>query len=128
MSYDLFMKPESGEFTADAFKTYFSGRNNYKLQGVQAWYENEDTGVYFLFEFQGAADAEEGEESYPVAFNMNYFRPSYFVHEAEPEVTAFINHFSMVVSDPQFEGMGKGSYQAEKFREGWNRGNIPGGL
>lgn len=123
MSYDLFLKPKDGKFLEIDFKNYFANRKNYNLEGDQAWYENEETGVYFLFELQEPDDLEEGEEFYPVAFNMNFFRPSYFVNEAEPEVKKFINSFSLSVFDPQNNGMGTGEYNSEKLIEGWLHGN-----
>ncbi|MDJ0793754.1 MAG: hypothetical protein QNI98_05860 [Woeseiaceae bacterium] len=123
MSYDLFLRSEDNSFDATSFEQYFSQRAHYNVQGSQAWYQNEATGVYFLFELQGEDDSEAGEDFYPVAFNMNYFRPTYFVLEAEPEVTAFIKRFSMTVMDPQMEGMGTGDYSAERFKTGWLHGN-----
>lgn len=123
MSYDLFLRPKKGSFSQSDFNEYFSKRKYYNLEGNQAWYENEDTGVYFLFEFQELTDIEEDEIYYPVAFNMNYFRPSNFVNEAEPEVAAFIKKYPMNVEDPQTLGMGTGEYNSEKFTNGWLHGN-----
>lgn len=54
---------------------------------------------------------------------MNYFRPFYFVNEAEPELMYFVDYFSMAVDDPQTHGMGRGSYDSIKFKEGWSYGN-----
>ncbi len=116
MSYDLFMKKRSGKYTLDEFNGYFLGRPFYEIQGEQAWYQNEDTGVYFMFEYQGGDD-------YPIAFNMNYFRPSYFVNEAEPEVAAFIENNDIIVDDPQMGGMGQGEFDKSKFISGWKQGN-----
>lgn len=122
MSYDLFMKPKSEEISIERFQSYFEGRKNYIIDGVQAWYQNEDTGVYFAFEYQ---EKEEGEndEYFPFAFNMNYFRPTFFVREAEPEIRAFISAFDLTVNDPQTNGMGEGEYNSEKFISGWLFGN-----
>ena len=127
MSYDLYFKPRSGSFSGELFHAYFRNRPNYKCEGVQAWYGNEDTGVYFVFELQTEqppeVDGDEPLEYFPVALNINYLRPSYFIFEAEPEVTAFVNHFDLLVSDPQMEGMGDGEYNAEKLLSGWSCGN-----
>lgn len=126
MSYDLYFKPRNGLFTDEGFRRYFQERPHYKCEGSQAWYGNEDTGVYFVFELQTeqpVEDDDEPMEHFPVALNINYFRPSYFVCEAEPEVTAFVKHFDLVVSDPQTEGMGDGEYNAANLLSGWNRGN-----
>lgn len=122
MSYDLFFKPRAGSFESSRFNEYFSQRTHYKVDGTQAWYENEDTGVYFVFELQEEAEHEEGEY-FPVALNVNYFRPSPFGMEAEPEVKAFVDTFDMTVSDPQTHGMGDGEYSSELFLSGWNHGN-----
>ena len=122
MSYDLFFKPRAGSFDSNRFSEYFSQRTHYKVAGTQAWYENEDTGVYFAFELQDEAEHEEGEY-FPVALNLNYFRPSPFGLEAEPEVKAFVDAFDMTVSDPQTHGMGDGEYSSELFLSGWNHGN-----
>lgn len=122
MSYDLYFKPRNGLLTEEDFCTYFSDRPNYKCEGSQALYSNEDTGVYFVFEFQSEAD-DEARGDLPVALNINYFRPSYFIFEAEPEVSAFVKYFDLLVSDPQTEGMGDGEYNAEKLCSGWSSGN-----
>lgn len=121
MSYDLFMKPKNGKVTIELFNSYFSGRKNYELEGIQAWYKNDATGVYFLFEFQ---ENEEGKEKeFPIVFNMNYFRPTFFVREAEPEVRELISKFDLIVDDPQINGMGVGEYNSDKFISGWLDGN-----
>jgi hypothetical protein len=127
MSYDLYFKPRNGSFSDELFHSYFRDRPNYKCEGAQAWYGNEDTGVYFVFELQTEQPPEEDDdeplEHFPVVLNINYLRPSYFIFEAEPEVTAFVKHFDLLVSDPQMEGMGEGEYNVEKLLSGWNCGN-----
>jgi hypothetical protein len=127
MSYDLYFKPRHGSFSEEGFNLYFRDRPNYKCEGPQACYDNEDTGVYFVFELQAERenddDDDEAAEHFPVALNVNYLRPSYFIFEAEPEVTAFVKHFDLLVSDPQMEGMGDGEYNADKLLSGWNCGN-----
>ncbi len=127
MSYDLYFKPRNESFTEESFLLYFRDRPNYKCEGSQAWYSNEDTGVYFVFELHTEQQLEncddEVSEYFPVALNVNFLRPSYFILEAEPEVTAFVRYFDLLVSDPQMEGMGDGEYNTEKLLSGWNCGN-----
>ena len=127
MSYDLYFKPRNGSFCEELFYAYFRERPNYKCEGSQAWYRNEDTGVYFVVELQTGQRPEEDDdeplEYFPVVLNVNYLRPSYFILEAEPEITKFVKHFDLLVSDPQMEGMGYGEYNAEKLLSGWNYGN-----
>jgi len=106
----------------DQVLDYFRTRPNYTVETRQARYGNKDTGVYFLFEMH-EGEPKSPDSSYSVAFNLNFFRPSYFVHEAEREVTACVRHFSWVVLDPQIHGMGEGEYQSDKLISGWNHGN-----
>ena len=112
MSYDLYLKARSGTLNEEHVLEYFRGRPNYVVEYRQASYENEDTGVHFMFGMH-AGEPESTEAAYPVAFNLNFFRPSYFICEAEPEVTAFVRQFDCVVFDPQSTGMGEGEYQDE---------------
>ncbi len=56
-------------------------------------------------------------------WNINYFRPSYFILEAEPEVSEFVKAFDLTVSDPQEGGMGEGEYRKDLLISGWNQGN-----
>jgi len=116
MSYDLFLKPDSDTLSQDQFTGWFESRPHYTVQNLQAWYENQDTGVYFSFDY----DPEEGGS---VAFSMNYFRPHVFGLEAAPEVAAFIEAFGLSIDDPQMDGMGQGPFSEEGFVKGWNCGN-----
>ena len=122
MSYDLFFKPRSGIINPDRFVQYFESRPGFKVNIPQAWYQNDDTGVYFVFELRSDT-GEDDAGAYPVSLNINYFRPSYFVLEAEPEVTKFVQEFDLMVSDPQWHGMGEGEYNADLLVSGWNHGN-----
>lgn len=122
MSYDLFLRPRKGAIGKKDFEAYFQDRRFYDAEAGHAAYSNEDTGAYFSFEWVDDRDDEEGE-LYPIAFNINYFRPSYFIMEAEIEVSTLVQAFDLVVDDPQWKGMGKGEYDAEVLVSGWNAGN-----
>lgn len=117
MSYDLFFRPRSGEMSLEVFEKCFSKRSSYKIKGIQSWYENSDTGVYFSFTMQA------NDKNHPIAFNLNYFRPSYFGLEAEPEVHSFVEELNLTVDDLQTNGMGVGEYDSARFLSGWNAGN-----
>ncbi|HYV34427.1 MAG TPA: hypothetical protein VE988_01910 [Gemmataceae bacterium] len=129
MSYDLFFRSRTVDqqlLLAD-FANYFSYRRFFEIQGAQAWYTNQDSGVYFSFDYLSNSPEEEdeaGEGLLPVPFNLNYFRPHPFGLEAEPEVQAFVKHFNLTVSDPQTDGMGEGEYSRSGFLRGWNAGNA----
>ena len=68
MSYDLFFRSRTvGEqlLLAD-FTNYFSDRRFFEIQGPQAWYTNQDSGIYFSFEYASNISDEEMEsESVP---------------------------------------------------------------
>ncbi len=126
MSYDLFLRPRKGSIGKKDFEAYFQDRRFYDAEAGHAAYSNEDTGVYFSFEWVEEREDDEEGELYPIAFNINYFRPSYFIVEAEIEVSAFVRAFDLIVSDPQWQGMGKGEYDAKVLISGWNAGNQSG--
>jgi hypothetical protein len=116
------LKPRTGSIDQAAVFDCFRNRPHYTVAGEQAGYENEDTGVQFFFAINHGEPGEP-EAEYPVLFNLPYFRPSFFVLEAEPEVTAFVRTFDCVVLDPQTDGMGQGEYRRDKLLSGWNFGN-----
>ena len=120
MSYDLFFRPRSRDVSPEAFFDHFRQRAHYKVANRQAWYQNEDTGVYFVFEHDEAAD---NADRYPFSFNINFFRPSYFILEAESEVTALITQFGFLVSDPEQRETGDKEYRSEALISGWRYGN-----
>ncbi len=133
MSYDLNFRSRIPGTTlphAD-FVSYFASRANYEVKESQAWYANEDTSVYFTFDFSEDGDdvAEASDDVLPllpVAFNLNYLRPSAFGLEAALELAAFVQRFDLLVSDPQISGMGDGDYSEAGFLHGWNAGNAVG--
>lgn len=128
MSYDLyFKKKDDQEFQLNEFKEYFECRPHYHVENSLAVYENDDTDVYFSFDFNETTKndlpTETSNKELPVSFNLNYLRPHIFSLEAEPEIAAFIEHFGLVIEDPQVDGHTSNIYNAEDFIRGWNKGN-----
>ncbi len=124
MSYDLYLIPKV--FDTKAIRAFFEGRLHYQVGDSQAVYDNEDTGVYFIFDtvaVAGIYDEEEAGRAPHVALNLNYYRPHIFALEAEPEVAAFVQAFTCSVFDPQVDGMEDGIYSRERFLAGWTKGN-----
>jgi hypothetical protein len=123
VSYDLFITPK--QFDARAISEWLGWRDHYEVTENQAFYSNDDTGVYFSFSIETSPEQEEGEEqrSPHVVFNLNFYRPHTFALEAEPEVAAFLHQFDSTVHDPQSDGIGDGPYSREGFLSGWNTGN-----
>ena len=124
MSYDLYFKARDQKSTpsVDGVVAYFKGRDNYEVTDQQAIYQNQITGVYFVFDF-GQVENDEQNGQLPVTFNLNYYRPHIFGLEAEPEVQTFVREFNLLVMDDQLAGMGEGEYSTNGFLNGWNRGN-----
>ncbi len=115
MSYDLYFTAISGEkIEKKAFAAHFNGRRNYKVSKKQAVYQNEDTGVYFIF---------DAPDDGVVAFNLNYFRPHIFGLEAAPELEIFAGTFEATAGDPQSEMEDGARFSREAFLRGWNAGN-----
>ena len=139
MSYDLYflVGPDREPLTRDVFDAYFSGRRDYTMEGDRAFYGSEDTGAHFWFDWTETADEDAEvddaglEDEAPddelgpagASFEMNYNRPFWFADEAEPEVRAFVEAMGLYVEDPQSDGMGRGPYSADGFRNGWLAGN-----
>src|SRR5436190_23953911 len=112
MSYDLYFcaTDDRQPLTLSDLRAFFGARPHYQMNPGQAWYQNEDTHVYFSFEH---SDDDGTVEPHParysnVMFNMNFLRPHVFALEAEPEVRAFVEAFELAVDDPQ-EGMNGGT-------------------
>src|SRR5262249_47495192 len=83
-------------------------------------YSNEGTGVYFHWHWHEADD--KGNAAF-VAFEIDYFRPHTFGLEAADVLRPFVDHFRLVVEDPQPYGMGEGEFSEEGFLRGYNSQN-----
>jgi hypothetical protein len=122
MSYDLHFKPRTGAISPDQFAAHFQSRAHFRTDETQALYENRLTSVYFGFVLNEEPNPG-AVPRYPASFTINYFRPSFFVLEAQLEVEAFVQAFDMVVLDPQNNGMGEGEFDSARMISGWNAGN-----
>jgi hypothetical protein len=122
MSYDLYFK-RSQPLPILELRSFFVDRRHYEMNGDQAWYGNEDTGVYFSFEPSEPEKDAESEFQAQAAFNMNMFRPHFFALEAAPEIDAFVRHFEFEIFDPQMGGMADGIFSMEGFIRSWNNSN-----
>src|ERR1051325_2662308 len=124
MSYDLYFKSrnQNSKPTPIEFVEYFRQRKNYEVSNQQVVYQNETTGVYFVFDIGELSDMEDSD-LLPLSFNLNYLRPHIFGLEAEPEIRSLVEKFSLLVSDDQLDGMSDGEYSTEGFLRGWNKGN-----
>ena len=100
-------------------KEYFQHRENYTVNDFQALYSNEDTGIYFTFQFGGSVGNNAGSPNIlPVYFNIGA-KSHIFVLEAESELADFVKHFNLLVSDLQMKGSDYVEYTQVDFFRGW---------
>lgn len=123
MSYDLYV---TTPISLEQFTGYFSNRPRYTIEGTGAWYSNEETGVYFSFEHNSQPPEEEDDIAHSAVFIINLFRPGFFILEAEPEVSSFIEAFGCQVYDPQTCGVEGSHYTSEELIRGWKHSNESG--
>lgn len=122
MSYDLYFAPREGKPSPNVQQLleFFQARGSYRVSDQQAIYENENTGVYFIFDL--SSGLEEQPEAAPLSFNLNMFRPHVFGLEAASELRAVVDAFELQVIDPQSDS--EDSYfSEEKFLATWNKSN-----
>jgi len=123
MNYILHFQPRTAgqPITHDQIKHYFKERHHYTVNDYQSLYNNEDTGVFFTFEYGGQRQLPEGPASdiLPVYFNLACGKPHIFALEAETELSGFINNFLVRVSDPAMKGGSYADYDEMDFFRGW---------
>jgi len=136
VSYDLFLRPRSGELSREALLEYFNGTTGYTFDEEDddvVSYENEVTGVYFRFQFDaGSSDTGEEEEEDDdhddgngpeLSFELDAFRPFTFGLEARIELDALVAAFDLLVTDPQEGGVEGATWDGDAFLRGWTRLN-----
>ncbi|MDA8233952.1 MAG: hypothetical protein M0Z31_03935 [Clostridia bacterium] len=139
MSYDLyFCRRQNDPLTKEELIDYFNNCPHYQVlegeQGdLQFWYENEDTEVYFSFDF--CISNEEQENTVPegfydtgLSFNINFLRPTFFALEAMPLIEETAKKFDLLVIDPQDHEIGGNSWpkecKADELVTTWEKSNV----
>lgn len=134
MSYDLFFyKRKNNNLTTEQIGTYLSNKlTPVNEHGKQWFFENKDTGVYYIFETIDADETEEEElpDSLKdfvhtgILFNLNFIRPSFFGEEAFRFVETFINDLDLYVVNPQGDDYAPGKPNKQLLFENWNKTNL----
>lgn len=115
MSFDLFFyQPIADNKSQSDIAQYLSENLTTKHEEFDQWFfENERTGVYYLFEFDEPKLLPEDDPEDTVhpkfygcsysgfSFNLNFGRPDFFGREAFIFVEKFINDLGLSVFDPQ---------------------------
>ncbi len=128
MSYDLWLsKVNQEKATLRAMQEWFSARSHFTLQGddkSQAFYENEDTGVYFWFELDEPIETSNDiEVSIDIFLGLNFARPNFFALEAAIEIEVFCEKFDLTSCNPQEEETVFLPFDAAKFTDNYKLHN-----
>ncbi len=131
MSYDLFFYKKKGtEISKSKISSYLSDNLvSPNVDETQWFFENEDTEVYFSFEYtdekaiDDLAVVQHFDDTH-FSFNLNFLRPSFFGLEAFRFVEQFCNDLDLYVVNPQSEsGYPYKPNKQEEF-ENWNKTNL----
>lgn len=126
MSYDLFFyRKKTAPPTRDDIAQYLN--KNLTAENHNQWFfENEDTEVYFSFDF----NLSEEKESYAgfgntfFSFNLNFLRPSFFGLEAFNFVERFITDLDLFIDNPQSSDKEPYRSSKDELFENWNSTNL----
>ena len=115
MSFDLyFYKKKVNRLTEEQVAEYLSNNlgHNVSEHPKQWHYENPDTGVYFLIDWNEPEDEAERIEIFDnfkdykylnFSFSINFFRPRFFGLEIFPIIEKFVKDLDLYVLDSQDE-------------------------
>ncbi|MGL4553468.1 MAG: hypothetical protein ACRC33_20060 [Gemmataceae bacterium] len=129
MSYDLNLYPRPGTaLTADSFRAYFADAERITLDGDQADYSNDDTGVYFSLTFsepEGSDEKGKAEDAGGphVWLNVNFCRPRSFGREASSVLTGITDGLSLRIHGEDGEQIDDPDDIGEEMLRQWNAGN-----
>jgi hypothetical protein len=116
MSFDLyFVKHKNIAISKKEVIAHISDLPNFTVQkqndeAMEIFYQNEDTGVYFMLDVGTPSPELEKDDTVPpdyddtgISINLNYARPSFFAYESMPIAADIAVHFGLSVFDPQRE-------------------------
>ena len=132
MSYDLWFHASDGQtLTRAAWEAYAATMPLTRwADETRLLYENVNTGVYCGFDWTAAAESDDEQvrsdaQATPLAFNLNYVRPSFFGLETLPIVEKMCADLGLLVVDPQSqENGGPKLARADELIASWNAGNA----
>lgn len=135
MSYDLFFYKQKGtEISTDKISKYLSDNLVSANEGNTQWFfENEDTEVYFSFDYNepypdievdGEAEPIENFDDTNFTFNLNFIRPSFFGLEAFKFVEQFCYDLNLFVLNPQSNSEQPYKPNRQEQFETWNKTNL----
>ncbi|MBY0233035.1 MAG: hypothetical protein K2W96_27450, partial [Gemmataceae bacterium] len=130
MSFDMTFHPRPGTtLTRAEFNAYFAGAEDWSLDGAEANYHNEDTGVYFHLSHRepdaGAAKGKAAEEGGGprLWFSINFCRPRFFGREARSVLAGVADDLGLMIHAEDGEAIEDGEELSEEMLRQWNQGN-----
>lgn len=139
MSFDIyFFSRKENTLSKEKLVNYFSNISNIKMydediNSIQFGYENEDTSVYFTFDY---SENSEEDEAFPaetdeyrntgLSANINYLRPAFFAYEAFPVIVKTAEDLDLLILDPQLQNDGCDTpqkYSADDLILSWINNN-----
>jgi len=125
MSFDLsFYKKKGSVLPEQDIRNYLSNKAYDKNPGANEWVmENEDTRVYFSFDYFHINDTDQEPENFISTgfnFNLNFVRPDFFGLEAFIFVEELIHTFDLYVLDPQSSGEIEKPVKGQLFQSWYN--------
>lgn len=103
MSFDLYFHRSTSNFISEqAVADYLHQQLPYNIsKSTRQWtYENPDTGVYFIINWN---DPEKGDDPDDLHFvcSINFFRPQFFGMEVFPIIEKIIDDLQLLIVNPQ---------------------------
>lgn len=139
MSYDLyFFEREKEKLKKKEVVDYFQRMPNFNVNHVengdiQIYYNNEDTGVYFVVDYIDSVNREDGQTVQEgffdagLTFNINFNRPTFFALEAMQCVVKISKDLSLFILNPQMNGEEMEvpqKYTFQELIESWTKSNT----
>ncbi len=133
MSYELnFYKRKTDTISRADIDNYLGKLSYITSENETQWiYDNEDTGVYCIFEYNKPEEEEseidnkyiEDFENTYFTFIINFFRPQFFGYECFPLVNKFVEDLDLFISNPQNSYEPK-RYDLGELEQDWGLANL----
>lgn len=133
MSFDLFFHTKADAPVSEKdIRHYLSERIATPADGaLHQWpYDNEDTEVYFSFQYDKPDPSDEhsfdGFHDTGFSFNLNFMRPDFFGREAFPIVVRFMHDLGLYIVNPQMGAETEQPHQptVEALYDTWGNVNL----
>ncbi|MFN0094777.1 MAG: hypothetical protein ACKVVT_08370 [Dehalococcoidia bacterium] len=125
MAFELFFGTlgATEDLSVAAFQQHFAGRPHTKVQGKEAHYNNDATGVQFAFRVHVPPEIPIRKFVGYAQFSLDFVRPGFFATEATREIGAFVAATGYEVYDAQRLEHPPGPWDPREFIASWDASN-----